>query len=741
MNDDLLEQFVIEGRELLAQAVEDLLALERAPDDRERINRLFRSIHTIKGASCLFDIPPMTRILHAGEDMFHAVREQGQALTPEMVDASLSALDLTTRWIDELERSEALPADADGVATEFAARLRGTFQNPAAVAAPAKVAAPAARPLALDDWFDAETRAALARLPGECHLIQYEPDESCFFRGEDPLYLALETPGLEAFASTWRNACAPLSEWDAYHCNLVFHLVSSATAAALASHFRYVAGEVTLSPLPANALPEVTRALLQFSRDMLLHEAPSAEEHGRLDSARRVAVRALHAAGRPEAAGQLAEAASPEALCQLIAALLPDGHPSAPPALEPPVAVEAIAEERRDAAGGRKTLRVDQDKIDLLMTLVGELVVAKNSLPYLARRAEEHYGVRALGRDIKDEYGVIDRIAQELQNAVMAVRMMPVGHVFQRFPRLVRDLARKLGKQVDLVITGEDTEADKNVIESLFDPLMHMVRNSLDHGIEPPEERAASGKPPTAILTLAARQDGDQAVIEIIDDGRGIDPEIVKRKAYERGLIDEAKLQAMTDEDAANLIFAAGFSTAESISDVSGRGVGMDVVRAAVEKAGGDITLSSVKHRGTTLRLSLPLSMAVTQVMTVRLGDRLFGIPMDLVLETVKLPRGDITRIKTTEAFLLRDQIVPLRHLHRLLELEAPDPSPTEIAVLVVRVAGQLVGLGISAFGEVMEVILKPMDGLLSRITGYSGTCLLGDGKVLLVLDLKGLIA
>jgi two-component system chemotaxis sensor kinase CheA len=207
------------------------------------------------------------------------------------------------------------------------------------------------------------------------------------------------------------------------------------------------------------------------------------------------------------------------------------------------------------------------------------------------------------------------------------------------------------------------------------------------------------------------------------------------------GLIDEAKLNAMTDEDAANLIFAAGFSTAESISDVSGRGVGMDVVRAAVEQAGGDITLSSVKHRGTTLRLSLPLSMAVTQVMTVRLGDRLFGIPMDLVLETVKLPRDDITRIKTTEAFLLRDQIVPLRHLHRLLELEAPDPSPPVIAVLVVRVAGQLVGLGISAFGEVMEVILKPMDGLLSRITGYSGTCLLGDGKVLLVLDLKGLIA
>jgi len=230
-------------------------------------------------------------------------------------------------------------------------------------------------------------------------------------------------------------------------------------------------------------------------------------------------------------------------------------------------------------------------------------------------------------------------------------------------------------------------------------------------------------------------------VIEIIDDGRGIDPAMIKRKAYERGLIDETRLATISDQDAAMLIFAAGFSTAETISDVSGRGVGMDVVRAAVEKAGGAITLSSVKHQGTALRLSLPLSMAVTRVMTVLVEGRLFGIPMDLVLETVKLPAHSITRIKNAKAFLLRDQIIPLRHLNRLLHLPDPQQTPAEIAVLVVRTGGQLLGLGISAFGEVMEVILKPMDGVLARIAGYSGTCLLGDGKVLLVLDLKELIA
>jgi len=312
--------------------------------------------------------------------------------------------------------------------------------------------------------------------------------------------------------------------------------------------------------------------------------------------------------------------------------------------------------------------------------------------------------------------------------------------VFQRFPRLVRDLARKLGKQVDLVIEGEDTEADKNVIESLFDPLLHMVRNSLDHGVESPEQRSACGKPSAARVKLLARRDGDQVVIEVVDDGRGIDPDVIKRKAYERGLIDEARLATITDEEATMLVFAAGFSTAESISDVSGRGVGMDVVRNAVEKAGGRIAMTSVKGVGTTVRIDLPLSMAVSRVMTVALGKNLFGVPMDLIQGIVKVPRSDVVRIKECEAFVLRDRVVPLVRLTQLLDLPDEPAAGEEIAVLVVRVNGQTIGLGISAFGEGMEVILKPLEGMLAKIAGYAGTALLGDGRVLLVLDLKELI-
>ena len=267
-----------------------------------------------------------------------------------------------------------------------------------------------------------------------------------------------------------------------------------------------------------------------------------------------------------------------------------------------------------------------------------------------------------------------------------------------------------------------------------------MVRNSLDHGVETPQARAASGKPHCATIKLIARQEGDQVVIEVADDGRGIDPEVIKHKAYERGLLDEARLASISDDEAVMLVFAAGFSTAETVSDVSGRGVGMDVVRNAVEKAGGRISMTSVKGKGTTVRLNLPLSLAVSRVMTVALNDRLFGVPMDLIHGTVKVARADIVRIKSAEAFVLRDRVVPLIHLARLLDLMDETPEADTVAVLIVRIDGQTIGLGVSGFGEGMEVILKPLSGLLADTAGFAGTALLGDGRVLLVLDLKELI-
>jgi two-component system chemotaxis sensor kinase CheA len=395
-----------------------------------------------------------------------------------------------------------------------------------------------------------------------------------------------------------------------------------------------------------------------------------------------------------------------------------------------------------DAMAGPKSLKVDQAKIDLLMNLIGEIVVAKNALPYLAGRAETVFGVRELSREIKAQYAVINRIAEEMQDAIMQVRMMPVSFVFQRFPRLVRDISRKLGKDVKLVLEGEETEADKNIIESLGDPLVHIVRNSLDHGFELPEVRRAAGKPAEGTLTIRASQESDRVVIEIQDDGKGIDPEVVKRKAYEKGLIDEAALERLSDQEAVNLVFAAGFSTAEVISDLSGRGVGMDVVRTAVEKVNGAISLDSEKGRGTRIRLSLPLSMAVTNVMIIESDGQIFGMPMDSVVETVRVPRGDIRTIKRSMATVLRGRIVPLKSLNNLLGLATPPIAndQDELAVLVVRLGDEAVGLLVDDFRETVDIILKPMTGVLAGLACYSGSALMGDGSVLMVLNVKELM-
>ncbi len=388
-----------------------------------------------------------------------------------------------------------------------------------------------------------------------------------------------------------------------------------------------------------------------------------------------------------------------------------------------------------------KILKVDQAKVDRLMNLIGEMVVAKNALPYLANRAENQYGVRELSREIKSHYAVINRIAEEMQDAIMQVRMMPLSFVFQRFPRLVRDISRKLGKEVELKLEGEETEADKTIVEALADPLIHIVRNSLDHGIELPEARRAAGKPAAGKLVIRATQESDRAVIEISDDGKGIDPAVIKKKAYEKGIIDEARLERITDQEAVNLVFAPGFSTAETVSDLSGRGVGMDVVRSAIDKVGGTVELKSEVGRGTTLRLSLPLSMAVTNVMIIESDRQVFGVPMDQVVETVRVPQSAVRTVKRQKTTVLRDRIVPLVALNDLLAIPAQPlvNDEDELAALIVKVGSEPVGLLVDAFREVVDVILKPLPGELAKLSQYAGTALLGDGTVLMVLNPKEL--
>jgi two-component system chemotaxis sensor kinase CheA len=427
----------------------------------------------------------------------------------------------------------------------------------------------------------------------------------------------------------------------------------------------------------------------------------------------------------------------------------PQGHAAAAADTPQPLAGVSAFDARRagpaaaeEPASTQKVLKVSQDKIDRLMDLIGEMVVAKNSLPYLADRAETVFQQRELSREIKNQYAVINRIAEDMQHAVLQVRMLPVGTVFQRFNRLVRDISRKLGKDVQLVIEGEDTEADKNVIESLADPLIHILRNSLDHGLEMPDVRLKAGKPAQGTLRVSAHQEADRVILDISDDGAGIDTARVRSKAVERGLIPADRADTLTEHDAAQLVFLPGFSTADTISDLSGRGVGMDVVRSAVERVNGTVELRSVLGQGTTIRLALPLSMAVTNVMMIEASGRRFGVPMDLIVETVRVPAEDIHRFKQAQTVVLRGRIVPLRALSDLLALESPPRlnEDGEHAVLVARLGAETVGLVVDDFHGTSDIILKPLEGVLAGITGFAGTALMGDGSVLMVLNPKEIL-
>jgi two-component system chemotaxis sensor kinase CheA len=786
---ELLDQFVIEARECLEAIGARLLEVEREPTNEVLLNDLFRSVHTLKGNCGLFEFKPLERVVHAGEDLLDRVRNRSLDYSGELADALLEAMDYSAQLIDQIERSGRIDDGAEPQSIAHAHALRALLREPPA---PAPGADPAAA-LPCTAAVPAEPTEPAAswtpELPASWQVagalvLRYLPEADCFFKGEDPWRLASTAPGLQQIRVTPRQpwpSGAAAAAWDCYQCNLEIVLLSTAPRAELEAHFRCVpeqvvcfegrdlapaaspvsAAEPTPALEPAAVATVDPGALRQRAASLWAEQcallARSGLAAGTVLATRRVLGRLLVAldGGTELQAGLQAVADTAPALLAWARENPPPGGAvqAATVALQADPADMAAAESnvtelapRADEAGhgqAHKVLKVSQEKIDHLMELIGEMVVAKNSLPYLAQRAEEVFQQRELAREIKAQYAVINRIAEDMQHAVMQVRMLPVGAVFQRFGRLVRDISRKLGKEVRLVIEGEDTEADKNVIEPLADPLIHILRNSLDHGIELPEVRRAAGKPAVGTIRIAARQESDRVVIEIHDDGAGIDAARVRAKAVERGLVPADRATLLSDEEAVQLIFLPGFSTADAISDLSGRGVGMDVVRTAIERIHGAVELSTVHGQGTLLRLSLPLSMAVTNVMVIESAGRRLGVPMDLIVETVRVHSDDIHHFKQSRSTVLRGRIVPLRGLNELLALDAAPllNEQGEVAVLVVRIGAHPVGLLVDRFHGATDIILKPLEGVLAGLVGFAGTALMGDGGVLMVLNPKELLS
>jgi two-component system chemotaxis sensor kinase CheA len=625
---EFVEQFLLESRELAEQATRDLLALERAPEDREIVDGAFRSIHTLKGGAGIMDFEAMSRTMHAAEDALAAVRGGERGISAQMIGDCLACIDQVSRWLDEIESTGALPVAPDPAADLLVARL-GYGAEP--------------------EETDAAARSADSR------------------------------------------------------------------------------------PSPQKSdLPPTARRVLDEQLLLLRIDEPSGHQ-GRMASAARVALNALRSAGRDSDAAAVEQAHAAilkgndsgllrEAIALAMGGKGPESDPSAPHA------------QRADPA---QVLRVDARRLDALVNLVGELIVAKNAITHVAKLA--HDDGHVLAAALKTASLRLESLAKQMQDAVLGLRVLPLRTVFQRFLRVVRELALELDRPAQLAIEGEGTELDKTIAEVLFEPLLHVVRNAMGHGIEPATERAAAGKPAVGTIRLAARREGDRVVIDVVDDGRGIDAARVRAIAAERGIASSEILAAMSDHEAVNLVFEPGFSTASAVTGLSGRGVGMDAVRSAVGRIGGSVAIENRPGEGCTVRFILPFSVMMTQVMTVEAGGQMFGIPIESIAETVRLPRDRISPIGSAAAFVLRGQTIPLVDLALLLGRPEEADGTGELVAVIASVYGQPGALAVTRLGQRMDVMLKPVDGLLAGMRGIAGTTVMGDGQILLVLDLQQL--
>lgn len=863
MNNPLLEQFILESRDVLQRIGEILIKLEEKVT-HELIHELFRLVHTLKGNSGLFDFPLMTKLLHASEELMNLLRGGKINYSPQIADLLLESMDIVSQMLDEIETYGEPQLNTNELAKEKALRIKEILSEQ-------NTTEGTIEDNLISEGFDysiipEEIRIQMVRELFEgkiITLLHYSPERECFYKGEDPFLLVRGLPEVIWKKVYLREKVKDIGLFDIYSCIIEFLIVSRAAPEALKAHFHYVLDQIKIhkpkisdllipegdlngGPLYEDfvedfraILREENLTLLQNSLkaimeltapnlfvasclrwiDALVPYLPQATPYieellKSIETLEKPKFIELEKQGSPKGHGlydkvlkeeepilwkilmeqrkllenlpTMEEEVRDGAFLSIIAAIenalnlvdskelierfkkIKEGttlknyqeillflkeltedkeedlklKEVAEKAITKPVISEEKSASKPEETVTAKYLRVDEEKINRLMNLIGELVVAKNSFLYLTKRINRDYELPELSKEMKSQYSVLNRLAEEMQDAIMQIRMIPVGTVFQRFTRLVRDISKKLGKKVSLVIEGEETEADKNVIEALNEPLIHLVRNSLDHGIESPEERIRKGKPEVAKLILRAKQEGDRVMIQVEDDGKGIDPQIIKRKAYEKGLISEEVLETLTDEEALNLIFLPGFSTKEQASELSGRGVGMDVVKTMVDRFQGNLSIFSEIDKGTTITLWLPLSMAVSHVMLIETAGKKYGIPMEAVVETVRMKRETIHVFKGKKTATLRGKVLPIFFLNDLLDLkQAPLTNEDgEYALLVLNIRGEIAGVVVDRFLGTADIILKPLPGFLANFKLFSGTAIMGDGSVLLIINPKELL-
>lgn len=646
--DELLEQFLIESRDLIAAASRDFAALARNPHFTGSIDSAFRAIHTLKGSVAIFAMHPAEQVLHAAEDILERARKGTAELDEATVTSLVACLDQIDRWVDELEQEGALAPEASGLASKLVGEL--------AVAAPSVATAGKIAEQAGETWVAellAREAAVLAGSDQSLTVFRYTPDADCFFRGDDPLAVVAAVPDLLSLAILpVQNSWPAAADFEPFACVSVLEGISAAPRDAVAAVFRLMPDQVAFAVLDQTSERDLGQSLERELR-------------------------------------------------------------------------------------GNRTLRIDSERVDALGDALGELLVALNGISPLADHAATID--RGLAAQIRVVQANLERAASELRMSVGAVRAVSLEPTLRRLPRLAREIAESVGKTVDFEIVGQDIEIDKQIADGLFEPLLHLVRNAIDHGIESASTREACGKPAAGRVSLTFHREGDTIAACLRDDGAGMDPGRIRRAALERGALTAEAAEGLADAAVLRLIFAPGFSTVEIVTELSGRGVGMNAVEIAVEALRGTIDVESVHGAGTAFTMRFPANALTQRLLVIEAGGERYGVSLDQVVETVGVDTDRLLPVGGGIACVLHGRTVPVLSLAALLG--GPDSDQSIAKLVVTRSRGEAVALRVDGFGERIDTLVRRPTGMLASVPGVTGSALLADGAVLLVLDLPELAA
>ncbi|MBN7821239.1 chemotaxis protein CheA [Bowmanella yangjiangensis] len=714
VDEDILQDFLVEAGEILELLQEQLVDLENNPEDADLLNAIFRGFHTVKGGAGFLSLTELVDACHGAENVFDVLRTGKRQVTAELMDVILQALDSINEMFANVKAREPLEPAAPEV-LEALHRLSKPESEDEVASTPVE---PEPEPIPEPEM------SSEASTGGSIDDITEDEFEA--------LLDELHGPGGPSAANTTAPAI-DLNMGDEDITDDEFEALLD----QLHGEGKFNAQKQAASSAPATPVSgpvdgdDITDDEFEALLDQLhgSGKGPGAEKAGAKPAAK-------------------VETAKPKSDAKGVSAPVAKAEPAKP--VSKPVAKPAEDEDEDKAAStalrgadkkaaaapppAETTVRVDTKRLDQIMNMVGELVLVRNRLLSL--------GVNLNNEDMSKAIANLDVVTGDLQGAVMKTRMQPIKKVFGRFPRVVRDLARSLKKEINLNLVGEETDLDKNLVEALADPLVHLVRNSVDHGIEMPDEREASGKKRTGTVTLSASQEGDHILLTIEDDGKGMDPEKLKDIAIKRGVLDVDAAARMSDVEAFNLIFAPGFSTKTEISDISGRGVGMDVVKTKINQLNGTVHIHSEKGVGTRLEIKVPLTLAILPTLMVIVGEQTFALPLAAVSEIINVDMSKTNTVDGQLTMIVRSKAIPLFYLKEWLHRSKGKVQieRSKGHVVVVQIGTQQVGFVVDALIGQEEVVIKPLDALLQGTPGMAGATITSDGGIALILDIPSLL-